>query len=270
MARGVRGGDEPPARPGRPRDRPQLPGRHRGAAAEQSVRDEEQRRQTLLEGIISAETRQSSRIAEELHDDTIQIMTASLVELDRVDRQLREGDVDAARDGVARARTALMQATDRTRRLTFELRPQLLEAAGLGPAVRDLASSLRRDTRAVVKVRTRVGRYPVDIETLVYRTIREVLINVRKHARAENVWINITERHGNVAATIRDDGRGFTAREAPVDHVAPPRSRDRSPANPGDGRTVRRYVRGRSGHNSRDRAAGARRPRPARGSTPAR
>jgi len=180
--------------------------------AEQSVRDEEHRRQTLLEGIISAETRQSSRIAEELHDDTIQIMTASLVELDRVDRHLREGDVDAARDVVARARTALMEATDRTRRLTFELRPQLLEAAGLGPAVRDLAASLRRDTHAVVKVRTRVGRYPVDLETLAYRTIREVLINVRKHAGAEHVWINVVERRGNVVATIRDDGRGFTAR----------------------------------------------------------
>ena len=105
-----------------------------------------------------------------------------------------------------------MEATDRTRRLTFELRPQLLEAAGLGPAVRDLASSLRRDTPAVVKVRTRVGRYPVDLETLAYRTIREVLINVRKHARAEHVWINVVERRGNVVATIRDDGRGFAAR----------------------------------------------------------
>jgi PAS domain S-box-containing protein len=179
---------------------------------EQSARDEQQRRQTLLEGIISAETQQSSRIAGELHDDTIQIMTASLVELDRVDRHLREGDVDAARAVIARARTALLEATDRTRRLTFELRPQLLEAAGLGPAVRDLASALRKDTDATVKVRTRVGRYPIDIETLAYRTIREVLINVRKHARAETVWINVTERRGCLAATIRDDGRGFSSR----------------------------------------------------------
>jgi signal transduction histidine kinase len=87
-----------------------------------------------------------------------------------------------------------------------------LEAAGLGPAVRDLASALRRDTQATVRVRTRVGRYPTDIEALAYRTIREVLINVRKHARAENVWINVTERRGRLVATIRDDGRGFTAR----------------------------------------------------------
>ena len=61
-----------------------------------------------------------------------------------------------------------------------------------------------------MKVRTRLDRrYPVDIETLVYRTIREVLINVRKHARAANVSISLVERRGGLHAAIRDDGRGI-------------------------------------------------------------
>ena len=174
------------------------------------LRDIEQRRQMLLEEIINAEAEQRSRIAGELHDDTIQVMTASLMELDRIDRHLRRSDVDAARDAITSARAALTKATERTRRLTFELRPQLLEAAGLGAAVRDLADALRRDTGADVKVRTRLNRrYPVDIETLVYRTIREVLINVRKHARAANVSISLVERRGSLHAAVRDDGRGF-------------------------------------------------------------
>ena len=176
---------------------------------EQRLRDIEQRRQTLLEDIINAESEQRSRIAEELHDDTIQVMAAALMELDRIDRLLRKMDVDAARDAITGARGALTEATDRTRRLTFELRPQLLEAAGLAAAVRDLADALRHDTGADVKVRTRLSRYPVDIETLVYRTIREVLINVRKHARAANVSISLVERQGSLHGTIRDDGRGF-------------------------------------------------------------
>ena len=95
------------------------------------LRDIEQRRQMLLEEIINAEAEQRSRIAGELHDDTIQVMTASLMELDRIDRHLRRSDVDAARDAITSARAALTKATERTRRLTFELRPQLLEAAGL-------------------------------------------------------------------------------------------------------------------------------------------
>jgi PAS domain S-box-containing protein len=182
---------------------------------ERRLRDVEQRRQTLLEDIINAETQQRSRIAEELHDDTIQVMAAALMELDRIERHLRSDDIDAARGAITSARDALKKATDRTRRLTFELRPQLLEAAGLGPAVRDLAKALHRDTGANVKVRTRISRYPVDIETLVYRTIREVLINVRKHARAANVRISIVERRRVLHVRIRDDGRGFRTQRRP-------------------------------------------------------
>jgi PAS domain S-box-containing protein len=179
------------------------------------LRDIELRRQALLEDIINAEAEQRSRIAEELHDDTIQVMAASLMELDRIDRHLRKMDVDAARDAITSARRALTKATDRARRLTFELRPQLLEAAGLSAAVRDLADALHHDTGADVKVRTRLSRYPVDIETLVYRTIREVLINVRKHARAANVSISLVERQGSLYGTIRDDGRGFRSTRRP-------------------------------------------------------
>ena len=178
---------------------------------EHRLLDIEHRRQALLEGIIDAESRQRTRIAEELHDDTIQIMIAVMLELDRVERHLRAADVVSARRAATSARRALATATERTRRLTFELRPQLLEAAGLGAAVRDLAAGLRRDTGASVTVRTRVGRYPVDIETLVYRTVREVLINVRKHARAANVSVSLGERRGVVRAVVRDDGRGFRA-----------------------------------------------------------
>jgi signal transduction histidine kinase len=58
-------------------------------------------------------------------------------------------------------------------------------------------------------VRTRLGRYPVDIETLAYRTIREALLNVRKHARASQVTIRVVERRGALLARIEDDGRGF-------------------------------------------------------------
>ena len=112
---------------------------------EHTLRDIERRRQSLLEEIINAEGEQRSRIAGELHDDTIQVMIASLVELDRSERHLRGGDMEAALGAIAKARATLAEATDRTRRLTIELRPQLLEAAGLGPAIRDLADALHRD-----------------------------------------------------------------------------------------------------------------------------
>ena len=182
---------------------------------ERRLRDVEQRRQTLLEDIINAEAQQRSRIAEELHDDTIQVMAAALMELDRIERHLRLDDVDAARRAITSAREALTKATDRTRRLTFELRPQLLEAVGLGPAVRDLANALHRDTGVKVKVRTQDPPVSGRHRDAGLRTIREILINVRKHARAANVWISVVERRRVLHVRIRDDGRGFRMRPRP-------------------------------------------------------
>jgi PAS domain S-box-containing protein len=180
------------------------------------LRDAEHRRQALLESMVRAEDEARGRIAAELHDDTIQAMTASLLELDRTDRHLRQDDIAAAREAIAGARRTLAEATERTRRLTFELRPQLLEAAGLSAAVRDLAAGLARDTGAEVSVRTRARRYPGEVETLVYRTVREALINVRRHARAKHVVIRIGERRGGLHGRVADDGRGFRASRPPA------------------------------------------------------
>jgi len=173
------------------------------------LREAESRRQALLESMIRAEDEERGRIAAELHDDTIQVMTASLLELDRCDRHLRQADIDAARESIAAARKVLADATERTRRLTFELRPQLLEAAGLSAAIRDLAATLARETGAEVSVRTRSRRYPGEVETLVYRTVREALINVRRHARAKHVVIRLGERRGSLTGRVAGDGRGF-------------------------------------------------------------
>jgi PAS domain S-box-containing protein len=176
-------------------------------------RTNQQRRQSQTDAIINAEAEQRSRIAEELHDDTIQVMIASLFELDRAERHLQDGDIDATRRTIADARKALHVATERTRRLTFELRPQLLEAAGLGPAIHDIANALARDSGAEVTVDAQLPRYSAAVETLAYRTTREALINIRKHAHAKHVDINAVERDGALDVVIHDDGCGFATRQ---------------------------------------------------------
>ena len=218
------------------------------------LRDAEHRRQALLESMVRAEDEERRRIAASLHDDTIQAMTATLLELDRSDRHLRQGDAAAARDAVADARRTLAEATERTRRLTFELRPQLLEAAGLAAAIRDLAAGLARDTGAEVSVRTRSRRYPGEVETLVYRTVREALLNIRRHARATHVVIRLGERKGALHGRVADDGRGFRTGRPPARralHIGLETARERLRAAggsldvtsaPGQGTTVEFHI----------------------------
>jgi signal transduction histidine kinase len=96
----------------------------------------------------------------------------------------------------------------------FELRPPLLEASGLADAVRDLASAAEEEGQLEVEVEARVGRHPQPLEALAYRTIREAISNVRKHAHARHLRVVVEERDGALVGLIEDDGRGFDLERA--------------------------------------------------------
>jgi signal transduction histidine kinase len=164
--------------------------------------------------MLRAEEAERARIATELHDDTIQVMTAALFTLDRVPRTIAAGDTERALETLGTLRRTLVSAVERTRRMTFELRPPLLEAHGLGIAVRDLADEAAREGGFEVDLHASIERYPFAIEELVYRTVQEALSNVRKHARASKVTIALQERNGSLTGWVRDDGRGFDIERA--------------------------------------------------------
>ena len=91
----------------------------------------EQRRREALEALVTAAEAEQTRISAELHDDTVQVMTAMLMQIRRL------GGDDPR---VAELETMLAGALDRTRRLMFELRPQVLQREGLAAAIEELAA----------------------------------------------------------------------------------------------------------------------------------
>jgi signal transduction histidine kinase len=88
---------------------------------------------------VRAEEDERARIAAELHDDTVQVVTATLLSLDRLTRALDEGLHERSKQAARRARETLADDTEWTRRLMFELRPPLLEQSGIAIAVREPA-----------------------------------------------------------------------------------------------------------------------------------
>jgi two-component system, NarL family, sensor histidine kinase UhpB len=169
----------------------------------------EARRRQVLEEMLRAEEAERARIATELHDDTIQVMTAALFLLDRLRRSGRSASPEAMAGTLDEARETLAQAVERTRRMTFELRPPLLETQGLQPAVRDLAEEAARAGRFRVELDLQVGRHPFLIEDLAYRTVAEALSNARRHAGARVVRIRLGEQDGQLCGEVTDDGQGF-------------------------------------------------------------
>jgi signal transduction histidine kinase len=171
-------------------------------ALEQLVHRSESERRQIVSRLLRAEQQERRRIASELHDDTVQVLAASLLALDRLAGCT---DADAIRGVAESTRRTLAAATDRTRRLMFELRPP----QGLARAVRELASQAGREADLDVEVTVPSEPLPFMVEEVAYRTVREAVSNVRRHARARRLEIQIAAVGEMLRGSVRDDGRGF-------------------------------------------------------------
>ena len=178
-------------------------------SAERALAESEQRRREILSSMLQAEEVERSRIATELHDDTVQVMAAALMQLDRVALVAAREGSDRLAAAVAMARATLEEATDRARRLMFELRPAVLHDHGLHEAMRVLAGQVARELGARAEVVGTRARYDLAVEELVYRSAQEALANIRKHAAPSTITVTIAERAGMIESEIRDDGCGF-------------------------------------------------------------
>ena len=177
-----------------------------------ALRESERQRQQVLEAMLHAEADARAQIAGELHDDTIQVMTAALLAVERV--SLAAGSDARVAVALSDATVTLQRAVERTRRLTFELRPPLLEAQGLASALRDLAVEAGHEGGFEVVLRAPAGRFSFTVEDLAFRTIKEALANARKHSAASRVDVLVTVAEGWLIGSVVDDGRGFDVERA--------------------------------------------------------
>src|SRR3712207_1410113 len=95
--------------------------------------------------------------------------------------------------------------------MMFDLRPPLLVEKGLDAALCDLAHKYAHDPDWDVECQVAVGRLPEAVEGFVIRTVREALINARKHAKAGRVRVVVEAVADTVFCEIADDGVGFDA-----------------------------------------------------------
>jgi PAS domain S-box-containing protein len=176
------------------------------------ARSEQQRRMVQAE-MLRAEAEERTRIAAELHDDSVQVLASSLITLDRLIFRLKDAD-DHGHAMAQQTRELLEEATNRTRRLMFELRPALLEANGVGAAVRAVTEDAAAEAGFEASFDISLDRYDDATEQLLYRTVVEALSNVRKHAGASCFSVTLQERDGFIEGQLRDDGAGFDVRRA--------------------------------------------------------
>jgi two-component system sensor histidine kinase UhpB len=103
----------------------------------------------------------------------------------------------------------MQRAGAQVRSLALELRPMLLETAGLGGTLRWLADQYQQRTGIITQVAGHVPDVSGEVAIACFRIVQEALTNVVRHARARHVWIELSQREGLLELVVRDDGEGF-------------------------------------------------------------
>lgn len=189
--------------------------------AEDALHDSEENRRLIFGQMLRAEEAERARIALDLHDDTIQVLAASVLMTDGVIALAARREETEIAERLSQARDVLAAATERARRLMFELHPTLLDQRGLRVALTALAEQTGRQIGAAWSVEAPDVRYSWEVEALAFRIVREAVTNVRKHSQAARFEVRLVERRRRLYGTVVDDGRGFDLRQAIEDAERP-------------------------------------------------
>lgn len=163
-------------------------------------------RQRLVALLLGAQEDERRRIADDIHDDSIQAVVAVGLRLELLTRQLDDPGVRAAVNGL---RGDVSEATARLRHLLFELRPRELDGPHLGSALRAyLDVACEQEGLQHVVDGDGAGMSETQ-RVLLFRLAREAIVNVRKHAAATRVAVALREADGGWELTVADDGLGL-------------------------------------------------------------
>jgi len=164
-------------------------------------------RRASMHRVLAAQEAERRRIAQELHDQIGQNLTAVVLELKRVRAQVDGGEAEALADAQELARETL----EEVRRISYELRPAALDDLGLPSALRSLCAGIEKRAGIVVDLDVPDSLPELDpqVELAIYRVAQEALTNAVRHARCHTVRVFLGPVGEDILLHVADDGVGM-------------------------------------------------------------
>jgi two-component system sensor histidine kinase UhpB len=174
--------------------------------------DAERRRSGRL--VLRAQEEERKRVARDLHDEVNQALTAILLRLQAL---MHDAHSPELAEELGELKRLVNQAMEELLQLARQLRPSALDDHGLMPA---LEGQVRRfgdqhGIEARLRSEGSADRLGGDQQLVVYRVAQEALANVARHARADQVDVDLVAHGSGVDLTVRDNGVGFQSSGRP-------------------------------------------------------
>jgi PAS domain S-box-containing protein len=182
---------------------------------ERKFMEEERQRQAtrlakLSHRLISLQERERRQLSAELHDRTSPNLAALDINLRSLAKSLPPGSNGETIMLLDDAKALLSDTENSLRQVCADLRPPVLDYAGLLPALQSYAHQFSMRTGiAVVLESPQVPVLDPEVESTLFRIAQEALSNCAKHADALQVAIHLTIKEQQINMEITDDGDGF-------------------------------------------------------------
>ncbi len=155
------------------------------------------------------------RLAREIHDSLAQTLAYLKLTSAQMQTQLTQGDLVRLAQNLQNSHDALSEAYLETRQAIDNLRfaPQQDMVSWLGQIIHNFEQT--SGLKAVTSVPAVLPQVSPEVQAQLVRIIQETLSNIRKHAQATKVWINVREWNQELLFDLGDDGVGFSAEDVP-------------------------------------------------------
>ncbi|UCV09915.1 PAS domain S-box protein [Dechloromonas denitrificans] len=171
----------------------------------------EQRMAELSHHLVVIQESACRRLAGELHDRTSPNLAAIGVHLDIMTACMEEGSTWTLSSRLDDVRALIEDTTASIREISSNLRPPVLDYAGLAPAVDSYLKQFQRRTGIAVQLICAHPEVRLDPEkeSLLFRIVQESLTNCAKHSRAKSIVVSLCLESAPLTLSIADDGIGF-------------------------------------------------------------
>ena len=185
------------------------------AQSEQKLKDSHIKLRSLAEHLLHTREQERRNIAQEIHDDLGQVLTALKMDLRWMEKRL-EPSQNRFQQKLREMIGLTDQTIEKVQRLSSQLRPRMLDDLGLTAAIEWLGADFSRRTRIRCKVTVELteSRIGGNSTTVIFRMVQEALTNVERHARASTAVVELREVQERIEIRVQDNGVGIAEGQA--------------------------------------------------------
>ena len=181
--------------------------RELGAVFNEMLARLEQERHQSGWDTLKAQEAERKRVAQELHDEVGQALTAVMLQIGRLAKKAPSDLGDELNEALETTRASL----EDVRRIAKQLRPEALDDLGLVPALNALVGTFAERTGLQIHSRLPESVPPIsdDAELVVFRVAQESLTNAARHAETTRVDLSLERNGRSIVLRVRDYGGGI-------------------------------------------------------------